>query len=188
MTLSDSLPALSDLDSGTFALAQLCTLHERYFDSIWRYVRRLGLTRSEADDVAQQAFVVVAEKISRVEQGSEKAFLYAVALRLVLAARRGSARQHELREEVDDIQGDAPDPETLLEERRARETLDEILAAMTLDLRVVFVLFEIEELTMLEIARILHIPQGTVASRLRRARADFQELSAEALSLRKGAP
>ena len=38
-----------------------------------------------------------------------------------------------------------------------------------------FVLYEIEELTMAEIASVLELPPGTVASRLRRARAAFSE-------------
>jgi RNA polymerase sigma-70 factor (ECF subfamily) len=51
--------------------------------------------------------------------------------------------------------------------------LDRVLADMDLDLRAVFVLYEIEEVTMAEIATVLQIPPGTVASRLRRAREDF---------------
>jgi RNA polymerase sigma-70 factor (ECF subfamily) len=53
--------------------------------------------------------------------------------------------------------------------------LDQVLDQMKLDLRTVFVLFEVEEMSMGEIARILGIPIGTVASRLRRARIDFHE-------------
>jgi RNA polymerase sigma-70 factor (ECF subfamily) len=44
---------------------------------------------------------------------------------------------------------------------------------MDLDLRTVFILYEVEEMTMAEIATVLQIPPGTVASRLRRAREDF---------------
>jgi RNA polymerase sigma-70 factor (ECF subfamily) len=46
---------------------------------------------------------------------------------------------------------------------------------LPMDLRAVFVLFELEELTMMEIATMSDIPPGTVASRLRRARQAFQE-------------
>ncbi|MFT3771354.1 MAG: sigma factor-like helix-turn-helix DNA-binding protein [Minicystis sp.] len=45
---------------------------------------------------------------------------------------------------------------------------------MPLDLRAVFVLFELEQATMAEIAAMLDLPPGTVASRLRRAREHFQ--------------
>jgi RNA polymerase sigma-70 factor (ECF subfamily) len=46
---------------------------------------------------------------------------------------------------------------------------------MDIDLRTVFVLHEFEELNMSEIADVLEIPRGTVASRLRRARLEFRE-------------
>ena len=52
--------------------------------------------------------------------------------------------------------------------------LDDVLAAMPVDERVVFVMFELEELSTQEISSILEIPVGTVASRLRRAREDFE--------------
>jgi RNA polymerase sigma-70 factor (ECF subfamily) len=45
---------------------------------------------------------------------------------------------------------------------------------MPIDLRTVFVLFEIEEITMAEIAALTGLPSGTVASRLRRAREEFR--------------
>jgi len=64
-----------------------------------------------------------------------------------------------------------------IDDRRARALLDALLASMPLDLRTVFVLYELEELTMAEIARALDLPAGTVASRLRRAREAFEELS-----------
>jgi len=57
--------------------------------------------------------------------------------------------------------------------------LDAVLEDMPIDLRVVFILFEVEELSSIEIGRLLGVPTGTVASRLRRARADFQARVAE---------
>ena len=53
--------------------------------------------------------------------------------------------------------------------------LDEVLQAMPIELRTVFVMSELEELTMAEIAEVESIPEGTVASRLRRARAEFSD-------------
>jgi RNA polymerase sigma-70 factor (ECF subfamily) len=52
--------------------------------------------------------------------------------------------------------------------------LDRALEAMPMDLRKVFVLFDLEELTTTEVANVLRLPRGTVASRLRRAREVFR--------------
>jgi RNA polymerase sigma-70 factor (ECF subfamily) len=53
--------------------------------------------------------------------------------------------------------------------------LDDVLDALDDDLRVVFVLAELEELTAPEIAGLIGVPLGTVASRLRRAREEFNK-------------
>jgi RNA polymerase sigma-70 factor, ECF subfamily len=50
---------------------------------------------------------------------------------------------------------------------------------MPLEFRTVFVLYELEEMTTVEVAALLQLPLGTAASRLRRARALFQETIAK---------
>ena len=71
--------------------------------------------------------------------------------------------------------GDSPTQEELSDQLRARLLLDRILSEMTAELREVFVLFELEELAVAEVAELLSIPIGTVGSRLRRAREEFHE-------------
>ena len=73
----------------------------------------------------------------------------------------------------------APEPnaEQLLERRQARALLDQLLDEMPEDLRVVFVLFELEELSTPQIAELCALPIGTVASRLRRAREEFHAIA-----------
>ena len=68
---------------------------------------------------------------------------------------------------------EGPLAEEVLERKQQRELLDRILRSMTSELSEVLMLYEIEDLTMLEIAVALDIPEGTAASRLRRARAEF---------------
>jgi RNA polymerase sigma-70 factor (ECF subfamily) len=67
-----------------------------------------------------------------------------------------------------------------LDRRRARRVLDQILDQLPSDLRSVFVMCDLEELSMAEAAASLDIPAGTVASRLKRAREAFGKLAAEA--------
>jgi RNA polymerase sigma-70 factor (ECF subfamily) len=149
-------------------------LIQEQFGFVWRLLRRVGVPESDADDAAQQVFMAAAQRIDDIQPGSERAFLFSTVLHVAAKARRTRARQREhfgldFEQEVDL----APAPDDLLDRRRARELLDALLSEMPLELRVVFVLYEIEQLTNAEIAQVVGIPTGTVASRLRRAREDF---------------
>ena len=96
-----------------------------------------------------------------------------LALRSRLSASTQARRREVHGAEVEDRPDESPSAEAILDEKKARAMLDEILHSMSEDLRAVFVLFEIEEVQASEIAELLGIPTGTVASRLRRAREHF---------------
>src|SRR5262249_2265652 len=64
-------------------------------------------------------------------------------------------------------------PEEAVDQKRALELLDGILAKIPEERRVVFVLFELEQVGVHAIPRLLSVPSGTVASRLRKAREEF---------------
>jgi RNA polymerase sigma-70 factor, ECF subfamily len=141
---------------------------------LWRLCRRLGLGESDADDAVQQVFITAARRFADIESGRERAFLYGVALNVVAKWRQAHARRREETElDLDGLEADAIGVEELADQRQARRLLDAMLDAMPLELRIVFVLYEIEEQTVAGIADTLGIPLGTAASRLRRARADF---------------
>lgn len=150
------------------------------YDFVWRSLRRLGVPEEGADDAAQQVFCVFARRAPGVSPEKDKTFLFGVVIRVAQNARRSRARRPEYADEdvIAAIPSERAGPEELFEERRARALLDDVLDAMPLDLRTVFVLYEIEEMTMIEIAKVLELPVGTVASRLRRARELFESLSA----------
>lgn len=147
-----------------------------HYAFVWRLLRRLGLGEGDADDAAQQVFLAAAGKLGGIEAERERAFLYGVALNVGARARRSLGRR---REEPLSAAAhrEAPEPsaEQALEQRQARALLDRLLDEMPEDLRVVFVLFELEELSTPQIAELCRIPVGTAASRLRRARDDFEE-------------
>lgn len=149
-------------------------LVEAHFDFVWRSLRRLGLSNADSDDAAQQVFWVAARKVDTIEPGRERAFLFGTALRVASDVRRAAARRPETSSDRTDVHDPLPSPEELTERRQARALLDEILDSMPMDMRTVFVLFELEELGVNEIAVMCEIPIGTVASRLRRARQLFR--------------
>src|SRR5688572_15014819 len=154
---------------------RLEVLFTTHFDFIWRSLRRFGLSDDRADDAAQQVFMIASRKLDAIKEGSERSFLFGTAMRVASDIRKSApVRREVVREDVGiDLEGGAR-PDDLLEQRRAREMLDRVLDGMELDLRAVFVLFELEEMSTTEIASLLSIPHGTVASRLRRAREDFE--------------
>jgi RNA polymerase sigma-70 factor (ECF subfamily) len=164
---------------------RLRAMLDEHFDFTWRALRRLGLPEHTADDAAQRVFLVASRRLASIQPGSERAFLFQTAVRVACSERRAVARRREILSD-EPLEGDSPPaPDELLDRRRARELLDEALAGLDLDLRIVLVLFELEELTVTEIAATVGIPRGTAASRLRRARAEFSAVLVR-LRARKG--
>jgi RNA polymerase sigma-70 factor (ECF subfamily) len=149
-----------------------------HLGAVWRVLRRNGVPAADVDDAAQKVFLVLSRKVHGVEPGRELPFLLRTAVFVASEARRTQRRRRESKEpSFDERSSDRPNPEHELIERERLSQLDGILKEMDEPLRVAFVLYEIEELTMAAIAEILEVPIGTVASRLRRARARFEELA-----------
>jgi RNA polymerase sigma-70 factor (ECF subfamily) len=158
---------------------------------VWRVLRRLGLSSADADDAAQRVFMIAVGRLRDIQRGSERAFLFRTARHVASKAHRSRSRRPEALElEEDGGAGDHPTADTLLDQRRARDLLDRILAELSEELRSVFVLFDIEGLTKSEVAEALGIPAGTVASRLSRARAEIEArvLRHQARARFRGAP
>jgi RNA polymerase sigma-70 factor (ECF subfamily) len=174
-------PASAEVDAAPpprgAADARLRTMLAEHYDFVWRLLRRLGLLSDHAEDAAQKVFFVASGKLERIAAGSERSFLFGTALRVASEVRRDASRRREdLRAEAPEAADPAPLADELIDRARARALLDDILDAMEEDARIVFVLFELEGLKTGEVAELLGIPAGTVASRLRRSRTAFQTM------------
>jgi RNA polymerase sigma-70 factor (ECF subfamily) len=143
---------------------------------IWRCVRRFGVAEGSVDDVVQEAFIVTAKRLREVEPGKERAFLTSTAYLLSSNWRRSHRRRPHLCEldEAGETPNDHPSAEDLLDQRRARQLLDQALDILPEKLRAPFVLFAIEGMTRVEVAELLGLAPGTVASRVQKARALFE--------------
>ena len=159
---------LSALDDGAGRLDELAA----HLDFLWRFACRMGVGASTAEDIAQEAFVLAASRVGSIVVGKERSFLVSVVVNMVRRERSRGARHEELSVEPAAPLSERPDER--LDEERARALLDHALAALDEDLRAVFILHEIEEETMANIAQMLNLAPGTVASRLRRAREKWQ--------------
>lgn len=133
----------------------------------------------DADDAAQHVFWIASQKVDSIAPGSQRAFLFATARGVAANVRRARLRKREVFDEVPfaKLEDDGLDPEEHAQRREAVALLEEALEQLPDDLRVVFVLFELEGLTSIDIAETLGIPTGTAASRLRRAREAFEKIT-----------
>jgi RNA polymerase sigma-70 factor (ECF subfamily) len=151
-------------------------LFSAHLDWVWRVLRRLGVSQDSVDDAAQQVFWTAARKIQSEPGPSDAKFLLAIAVRVASDHRRWRRRRREVGESpIEELTDGSPSAEDELDRRRALAAADELLDTLPWDLRIVFVLFEVEEKTTPEIAELLGIPLGTVASRLRRSRDAFAQ-------------
>ena len=155
--------------------ARLRELVEQHVDFVARVLRNAGTPEAEVDDNVQRTFITASNRLEDVREGAEKSFLLQIALRVAAHARRTVARRREVTDEDASERLDIrATPEEMAVQQDTRRLLDRVLRQMDPDLRLVFTLHEFEELSMAEIAGLVGIPQGTVASRLRRARVDFR--------------
>jgi RNA polymerase sigma-70 factor (ECF subfamily) len=179
LNLDDPLPPIAEQiaqEATPETKARLRNLVEKHVGFIWRSLRRLGVPESDIGDASQQVFLIASGKLALIRSNAERAFLFQTAMRVAANARRTQRRRREVGEQLlPTLPETGPDPEDAADQLRRRRLLDQVLDTMSLETRAVFVLSEIEELTMAEIAAMTRTPAGTVASRLRRAREQFRE-------------
>ncbi|MBL8920266.1 MAG: sigma-70 family RNA polymerase sigma factor [Myxococcaceae bacterium] len=154
---------------------RLRELFGAHADLVWRLIRRQGLTADQADDGLQQVFMVALRRLDSIKRGSERSFLCSTA---ILVARELTRHREDLPGELPD-RPDEGDPEDSLEQKQQRALLQRVLDQLEEELRWVLVLQDIEGLSKRECAEVLEVPEGTVASRTRRARERFRELLAQ---------
>lgn len=147
-------------------------------DVAFRVLRRLGVQDAEIDDALQTVLLAADRRFDDLGTQQElKAYVCAacanVARDLGRTRARQSARSAEL-EELAKAPAADPGPDDVLDRKQALELVHRVLESMDEERRVVFVLYELEELTTQQIADHVGIPAGTVASRLRKAREEFR--------------
>ena len=146
-----------------------------------RYLAREGVPSAELDDALQEVFLVVAAKLPVLPADAERAYLFATAFRVACNARRGQHRRERTRDGLMLVPDDPrPGADQIIDDVSARALLEDALDDLPNDARLVFVLSEVHEMPLARIAERLGLPGGTVASRLRRARQQFESWRARA--------
>ncbi len=140
--------------------------------TVWRSLRRRGLSPDEAADTTQETFMIALARLADIPEDSERAFLLGTARRVAHTLGRKTVRW-QLDDDMDQRISSARDAG---EEHADLQLCDLALSKLDPELAETFVLYEIEGLSSPEIAALLEIPLGSVASRLRRAREQFREV------------
>jgi RNA polymerase sigma-70 factor, ECF subfamily len=152
---------------------------------VWRALRYLGAPSAEIADLVQEVFVVVHRKIDTFEGRAElRTWIYGICLRVIAAHRRRARVQREdVVAEVPDVGAEAEQDESV-ERGQNRALLRAALERLSPERRAVFVLYEIEELAMREVAEAVGCPLQTAYSRLYAARQDVEREFQDLLSRR----
>jgi RNA polymerase sigma-70 factor (ECF subfamily) len=156
------------------AFARLVALHEGL---VFNLAARLLGDREEARDVAQEVFLQVYRTLGRFEgRSSLKTWIYRIAVNQCHNRRRFWHRRRRDREQALDegLQAAAaagsPGPYAELLRRERARRVQAALLQLSFEHRSVLVLREVEGLTCEEVSSALGVPEGTVKSRLSRAR------------------
>jgi RNA polymerase sigma-70 factor (ECF subfamily) len=151
------------------------SLFETHASFVWRVLRRYGVPERELPDACQEVFLVVHRKLAEFEaRSSVRTWLYSIAQRTALSTRRRARFTRERLEEPPELGSEAVQHE-VLERARRLELIEQALQALSEEQREVFALYELEGMTMAEVARALALPENTALYRLYAARDAIRE-------------
>ncbi len=146
-----------------------------YYQPLYRFGYSLAKNEHEAGDLAQQTFFIYAEKGDGVRDPSKiKSWLFTTLYREFLRRRRKDSRMDHYEPEMLEAAGGAVEP-------HIRRSLDANLAVEALEevdevYRQPLALFYMKDLSYKEIAEVLHVPIGTIMSRLSRGKSQLREI------------
>jgi RNA polymerase sigma-70 factor (ECF subfamily) len=158
---------------------------DEHLDALYRTALRCGGTATEAEDLLQETALSAYRHFDRLrDAGASRPWLFKILLRTHLNRTRARARRLEV--VASQLEEDAyenalaawrptPTPEQILDWRRTGEGLSAALNEISPSLRIVVWLIDVEGFKQREVARMLEISEGTVASRLFRAHQRLRE-------------
>ena len=185
-------PSSSPPQSGTAAVgdpavreAEFRDIYESNFRLVWRALNRLGVREADLMDLTQKVFLTAYLKLPAFEGRSQlSTWLWGICRRVASGYRRSGAVRNEVATDPVSLELSAEEQGAVSgEQDYTRELVEAILSKLSEPQRIVFTLFEVDELDGREIAALLNISIGTVRSRLRYARKLFRrEVRRQALA------
>jgi RNA polymerase sigma-70 factor (ECF subfamily) len=149
-------------------------IREHHAD-IYRYAFRLAGRQSDAEDLAQQTFLIAQQKLHQIrDQARARSWLFTILRNCYLKQRRRTAPTN-LDLDVDRIADETP-PGGATAEWIDREWLQAALEQLSDEHKIVLLMFYFEELSYKEMSERLGVAAGTVMSRLARAKGRLRAL------------
>ena len=147
---------------------------ERHFGSIFRFFR--AKVPNYADELTQRTFLACIESKDRFDaQRSIRSYLFGIARKQLLRHYEGRSRKFTPSEIGQQSVADlGPSPSTAIAVQQGDQLLFKALEQIPLDFQAVVELFYWENMSVAEVAAALELPEGTVRSRLTRARRHLQ--------------
>lgn len=145
---------------------------------VWNTFRRLGVREADLKDLTQEFFLSLQRLLPQYDPSRPiRPWLFTIAYRMALRHIERARREHVLADTGEPAE--VPDPCADLDRHMAvveeRDLVLRALGAISIERRAVFVLADIEEVPVPEIALQFDIPLNTAYSRLRIARQEFRQ-------------
>ena len=151
-------------------------LFQSYVEFVWRSLRHFGVAERDLEDQTQEVFLVAHRHLADIDVRHPRAWLYAIARRCAAAYRRRSHRRHETPVEAMPESSHTRDPGAGMEVDR----VGVVLATLDEDKRTVFLLHDVEEMPMREVAEAVGCQLSTAYARLYAARRELAKVIKEA--------
>jgi RNA polymerase sigma-70 factor, ECF subfamily len=175
-TVNEPMFAVGEAVSGgsIVSMPSFAQIYEQYFDFVWRSAKRLGVPEASVDDVVQDVFVTVYRRLDAFEGRSQlKTWIFGILRHTVRDLRRSARRKPTESLEVELADPNERGPQEAAVREQGAKLLHAVLLELSEDMREVFVLSELEQMTAPEVSAALSVNLNTVYSRLRTARKDF---------------
>jgi len=162
------------------------TLVKKYQNSIYYLCRRMTGSHQSADDVSQETFIKAYFALNSFKDGMNFfTWIRKIAVNNSLNFIKVSKREEPLGDRAEKIAGNSSMgqelPHEMLQRNQTEQKFKKALKALPPEQKIVFILRVYENLSYKEIAQLLEISEGTVMSRLSRAREKLKSMMAEYL-------
>jgi RNA polymerase sigma-70 factor, ECF subfamily len=152
-------------------------LVRRYQRLVATAALRMGIPRQEIEDVASEVFYKVYRSLHRYEPSHAlSTWLYRITVNAALDYRRSRRHDAQTDDLPESLAGTGPSQFDEAGERQRATLLQEAVGRLPEHYRAPLILTHVEGLSLEEVGRILNLPEGTIKSRLFRARAQLKEI------------